>query len=59
MINTLSKAKYNAAYLEKEAVREENAKMRKEVLELKESLDRSVASNKIEVCVYVYIFLLL
>lgn len=42
-------AKYNAAYLEKEAVREENAKMRKEVLELKESLDRSVASNKIEV----------
>uniref|UniRef100_A0A3P9J347 Kinesin family member 15 n=1 Tax=Oryzias latipes TaxID=8090 RepID=A0A3P9J347_ORYLA len=42
-------AKYNAACLERENLREQNCKMQTEICDLKESLERSVASNKIEV----------
>ncbi|XP_068195591.1 kinesin-like protein KIF15 [Antennarius striatus] len=42
-------AKYNSTCLEKEDVSEQHTKMQTEVLELKETLDRCVASNKIEV----------
>uniref|UniRef100_A0A4W6FIQ5 Kinesin family member 15 n=1 Tax=Lates calcarifer TaxID=8187 RepID=A0A4W6FIQ5_LATCA len=42
-------AKYNAACLEREDIREQNSKMQTEICDLKENLDKSVASNKIEV----------
>nr|XP_061823989.1 kinesin-like protein KIF15 isoform X2 [Nerophis lumbriciformis] len=42
-------AKYNAACLERENIREQNFKMHTEITELKETLERSIASNKIEV----------
>ena len=43
-------AKFNAACLEREDMREQNSKMQTEMCDLKETLDRGVASNKIEVC---------
>ncbi|XP_067470314.1 kinesin-like protein KIF15 [Thunnus thynnus] len=42
-------AKYNAACLEREDIREQNSKMQTEICDFKEKLDRNVASNKIEV----------
>ncbi|KAF6732950.1 Kinesin-like protein KIF15 [Oryzias melastigma] len=42
-------AKYNTACLERENLREQNCKMQTEICDLKERLERSVASNKIEV----------
>ncbi|XP_037551279.1 kinesin-like protein KIF15-B [Nematolebias whitei] len=42
-------AKYNAACQEKENIREQNHQMQAEICELKETLERNVASNKIEV----------
>ncbi|KAM6969130.1 kinesin-like protein KIF15 [Tautogolabrus adspersus] len=42
-------AKYNAACLERDDIREQNSKMQTEICDLKETLDRGVASNKIEV----------
>ncbi|CAK6956990.1 kinesin-like protein KIF15-B [Scomber scombrus] len=42
-------AKYDAACLEREEIKEQYSKMQKEICDLKETLDRSVASNKIEV----------
>ncbi|KAM8737455.1 kinesin-like protein KIF15 [Acanthopagrus schlegelii] len=42
-------AKYNTASLEREDFREQKSKMQAEICELKETLDRCVASNKIEV----------
>nr|XP_019940782.1 PREDICTED: kinesin-like protein KIF15 [Paralichthys olivaceus] len=42
-------AKYNAACLEREDMKEQNSKMQTEMCDMKETLDRSVASNKIEV----------
>ncbi|KAM9341282.1 kinesin-like protein KIF15 [Symphorus nematophorus] len=41
--------KYNAACLEKEGIWEQNSKMWTEICDLKETLDRRVVSNKIEV----------
>ncbi|XP_044023703.1 kinesin-like protein KIF15-A isoform X2 [Siniperca chuatsi] len=42
-------AKYNAACLEREDIKEQNSKMQTEICDLKETSDRRVASNKIEV----------
>ncbi|XP_047466800.1 kinesin-like protein KIF15-A isoform X2 [Mugil cephalus] len=42
-------AKYNSACLEREDMREQNCKMQAEICDLKESLDRKVASNAVEV----------
>ncbi|XP_062253695.1 kinesin-like protein KIF15 [Platichthys flesus] len=42
-------AKFNTSCLERDDMREQNSKMQTEMCDLKESLDRSVASNKIEV----------
>ncbi|KAM7403058.1 hypothetical protein PAMA_003808 [Pampus argenteus] len=42
-------AKYHATCLEREEIREQNSKMQADICDLKETLDRSVASNKIEV----------
>uniref|UniRef100_UPI0037E86546 kinesin-like protein KIF15 n=1 Tax=Semicossyphus pulcher TaxID=241346 RepID=UPI0037E86546 len=42
-------AKYNAACLERDDMSEHNSKMQTEICDLKETLERSVASNKIEV----------
>ncbi|KAK9533672.1 hypothetical protein VZT92_008776 [Zoarces viviparus] len=42
-------AKFNAACLEREDIREQNSKMQAESCDLKEALDRRGASNKIEV----------
>ncbi|XP_041827178.1 kinesin-like protein KIF15-B [Melanotaenia boesemani] len=42
-------AKYNAACLERENIREQNSKMQTEICDLKETLERTAASNKIEV----------
>ncbi|XP_072314435.1 kinesin-like protein KIF15 [Eucyclogobius newberryi] len=42
-------AKYNGACQEREDIREKKSRLEKESLDLKESLERSVASNKIEV----------
>ncbi|XP_074547474.1 kinesin-like protein KIF15 [Halichoeres trimaculatus] len=42
-------AKYNVACLERDEMREQNSKMQAEICNLKESLDRSRVSNKIEV----------
>ncbi|XP_038584818.1 kinesin-like protein KIF15-A [Micropterus salmoides] len=42
-------AKYNAACLEREDIREQNSKMQAEICDLKETTERRVASNKIEV----------
>uniref|UniRef100_A0A3B4WXA7 Kinesin family member 15 n=1 Tax=Seriola lalandi dorsalis TaxID=1841481 RepID=A0A3B4WXA7_SERLL len=42
-------AKYNAACLEREDIREQNSKMQTEICDLKENLERRVASNNIEV----------
>lgn len=52
------KAKYNAACQERESIREQNHQMQAETCELKETLERNVASNKIEVmyCVYFYVY---
>nr|XP_046268051.1 kinesin-like protein KIF15-A [Scatophagus argus] len=41
--------KYDAACIEREDIREQNSKMQTEICDLKETLDRCVASNKIEV----------
>ncbi|XP_059208609.1 kinesin-like protein KIF15 [Centropristis striata] len=41
--------KYNAACLEREDFREQNSKMQAEICDLKETLERRVASNTIEV----------
>lgn len=49
MTSFLLQATYNAACLEQEDIREQNFKMQTEICDLKESLDRSVASNTIEV----------
>lgn len=45
----LFQAKYNVASLERENIRQQNSKMEIEICDLKETLDRRVASNKIEV----------
>ncbi|XP_019132634.2 kinesin-like protein KIF15 isoform X2 [Larimichthys crocea] len=42
-------AKYNAACLERENIREQSLKMQTDICDLKETLDRRVASNQIEV----------
>ncbi|XP_023141715.1 kinesin-like protein KIF15-A isoform X1 [Amphiprion ocellaris] len=42
-------AKYSAACLEREDIKEQNCKMHAEICGLKETLDRRAASNKIEV----------
>uniref|UniRef100_A0A665WIG0 Kinesin family member 15 n=1 Tax=Echeneis naucrates TaxID=173247 RepID=A0A665WIG0_ECHNA len=42
-------AKYNATCLERDDIREQNFKMQTEICDLKEALERRVASNKIEV----------
>ncbi|TKS86576.1 Kinesin-like protein KIF15-A [Collichthys lucidus] len=42
-------AKYNAACLERENIREQSLKMQSDICDLKETLDRRVASNQIEV----------
>ncbi|KAM9355767.1 kinesin-like protein KIF15 isoform 2-T2 [Pholidichthys leucotaenia] len=42
-------AKSNAACLEREDLREQNRKMQKEICDLRETLDRGLTSNKIEV----------
>ncbi|XP_037603237.1 kinesin-like protein KIF15-A [Sebastes umbrosus] len=42
-------AKYNAACLEREDMREHNSKMEAEICDLKEALERRLASNTIEV----------
>ncbi|XP_067336732.1 kinesin-like protein KIF15 isoform X2 [Channa argus] len=41
--------KYNATCLERETIREQNSEMQIQICDLKETLDRRVASNKIEV----------
>lgn len=46
---SLLQAKFNATCLEREDIREHNSKMQAEIYDLKESLDRRVASNQIEV----------
>lgn len=52
------KAKYNAACQERENIREQNHQMKAEMCELKETVERNVASYKIEVmyCVYFYVY---
>lgn len=45
----LYQAKYNAACLQRDDFRQENAQIQAEICDLKEMLERSVASNKIEV----------
>uniref|UniRef100_A0A8C4FH45 Kinesin motor domain-containing protein n=1 Tax=Dicentrarchus labrax TaxID=13489 RepID=A0A8C4FH45_DICLA len=42
-------AKYNTACLEREDIREQYSKLQTEICDLKETLDRCLASNKIEV----------
>uniref|UniRef100_A0A3Q1F8M0 Kinesin family member 15 n=1 Tax=Acanthochromis polyacanthus TaxID=80966 RepID=A0A3Q1F8M0_9TELE len=42
-------AKYNAACLEREDIKEQNCKMQAEICDLKQTLDRRETSNKIEV----------
>ncbi|XP_061552601.1 kinesin-like protein KIF15 isoform X2 [Phycodurus eques] len=42
-------AKFNAACLEQKGIREQNTTMQAEITELKETLERSIASSKIEV----------
>ncbi|XP_069571062.1 kinesin-like protein KIF15 [Brachyistius frenatus] len=42
-------AKYNAACLERDDIRKQNCKMQAEICDLKESRDKAVLSNKIEV----------
>lgn len=49
----LFQAKYNVALLERENIRQQNAKMEIEICDLKEALDRRVASNKIEVRLFI------
>lgn len=44
-----SQARYNAVCLEREEVREQNSQVQTEMCALKETVDRCVASNKIEV----------
>lgn len=59
----LFQAKYNAACLEREDITEQNSKMQTEICDLKETLDRRVASNQIEVsliilntfCAYIFV----
>lgn len=48
-MSLLLQAKNNAASLEREDIREQNSKMQAEICDLKEALERRVASNKIEV----------
>ncbi len=45
----LFQTKYNAACLEREDIKEQKSKMQTEICDLKETLDRRVASNQIEV----------
>lgn len=45
----LFQAKYNASCCERDEMREQNLKMQAEMCSLKETLDRSLVSNKIEV----------
>ncbi|KAM9842620.1 kinesin-like protein KIF15 [Aulostomus maculatus] len=42
-------AKYNTACLERDDIKEQNSKMQTEICDLKECVERSIASNKIEV----------
>lgn len=49
IMSLLFQAKYNATSLERDYIREQNSKMQAEICDLKEALDRGVASNKIEV----------
>lgn len=50
----LFQAKYIAACLEREDIVEKNTKMQTEICDLKESLERSLASNKIEVRLIIF-----
>lgn len=49
IMSLLFQAKYNTACLEREDTREQNCRMQAEICDLKERLDRKVASNAIEV----------
>ena len=48
IMSFLFQAKYNAACLERDDIREQHSKMQTEIFDLKEASDRNVASNKIE-----------
>lgn len=56
IMSLLSQAKYNAACLEREDIREQNSKMQTEICDLKETIDRCVASNKIEVSFHTFLY---
>lgn len=45
-------AKYNASCQEKDEIREQNLKMKTEISDFKETMNRCIASNKIEVNCY-------
>lgn len=49
IMSLLLQAKYNATCLEREDMREHNSKMEAEICDLKEALERRLASNTIEV----------
>lgn len=49
----LFQAKYNVACLERENIRQQNSKMEIEICDLKEALDRRLASNRIEVRLFI------
>lgn len=48
-MSLLFQVKNNAACLEREDIREQNSKMQAEICDLKETLDRRLASDRIEV----------
>lgn len=48
----LIQAKYNASCQEKDEIREQNLKMNAEISDFKETMNRCIASNKIEVNCY-------
>lgn len=54
LISLLFQSKCNAACRERDDIREQNCRMQEEICDLKETLDRKVASNKIEVKVRFY-----
>lgn len=54
IMSLLFQAKCNAACLEKEDFREQNSKMQTEICDLKETLERHVASNRIEVSFHTF-----
>lgn len=60
-IFNIFQARYNAACQERENISEQNLQMQAEICELKETLDRNVASSKIEViyCVYFCVYVAL